>query len=634
MGSSERSLSKSVTRILQHSILQLCNEHIGYSHKLQILGVLCMTVDDEQQELVVKVNNTLKRVNPAASAGNDAVPPPPVLAPAVAPVAPLASSGTYPQGPDSMENMFSLPRTASPSQMLPSNRNPDLSPQGSPAEMAGVGGGRKSHGRKRMNPVKIQQVYDEGDLVSSDDDDDDQNVLTVIPTDPEGRYDPVQAASRNSSYQANNSAVSPSPSKDHKPHGSAKRKGNYQCRVRHSPDRPSSNSPQASPKPRQCDPESLPNTSTAYSDQVEESGAQDLSTHKGLRYSEPEGPTGSGGGGAGLTLPVTIPGETSLANGEGSDSQDSDSARLDVDGTMDESVDGDEESRLVIDMYEQRQLPKEEPGDDYSYAANSTSNSYFGSSQHPSAAEDLSQHLAMQNYPPLNDVAAVAATAAHLGRNQGLPTQVPYALAFAAPSPSKKAKEGLTVQYTSTGPITVGANGKNVSQSPSRMKVKDIILYDDTTPLNEQRGNRIETDYMLDAMGLEGRKRRRRATDETLTADEIAEYMGSVPDRGNNMTFKCKYCNEELGSVTGYLQHTLSVHHAYICHQCGKSFTTKSSLLRHRPIHTGMRRFACSICKKTFYRKDKCKAHIKRHLGEAGEQARVERCDQPEAIDA
>ncbi|ELU12526.1 hypothetical protein CAPTEDRAFT_111287, partial [Capitella teleta] len=79
--------------------------------------------------------------------------------------------------------------------------------------------------------------------------------------------------------------------------------------------------------------------------------------------------------------------------------------------------------------------------------------------------------------------------------------------------------------------------------------------------------------------------------------------------------FKCKFCDEEVQELTRYLQHTLAMHNAYICHQCGKSFTTKSSLLRHRPIHTGMRRFACSICKKTFYRKDKCKAHIKRHLG-------------------
>jgi hypothetical protein len=56
--------AKPVARLLQHAILQLCNEHVAYNNKLQILGVLCLTVDDEQHDIVVKVNNTLKRVNP------------------------------------------------------------------------------------------------------------------------------------------------------------------------------------------------------------------------------------------------------------------------------------------------------------------------------------------------------------------------------------------------------------------------------------------------------------------------------------------------------------------------------------------------------------------------------------------
>ena len=89
MGSSsqQQQQGKSLTRLLQHSILQLCNEHIGYSHKLQILGVLCMTVDDEQHELVVKVNNTLKRVSPhdqlGCGGGSVAHDAPPALAQAV-----------------------------------------------------------------------------------------------------------------------------------------------------------------------------------------------------------------------------------------------------------------------------------------------------------------------------------------------------------------------------------------------------------------------------------------------------------------------------------------------------------------------------------------------------------------------
>ena len=174
--------------------------------------------------------------------------------------------------------------------------------------------------------------------------------------------------------------------------------------------------------------------------------------------------------------------------------------------------------------------------------------------------------------------------------------------------------EGLTIKYTNTGPYTVGANGRDVSNSS---KIKDIIMYNENAPLSEQKGARIETDYMVDKLATDGRKRRRRAAEDMMTPEEVSEYIGKI-DTGVSQQYQCKYCGEQVDSVLRYIQHTVMAHQAYICHQCGKSFTTKSSLLRHRPIHTGMRRFACSICKKTFYRKDKCKSHIKRHLGTDG----------------
>jgi KRAB domain-containing zinc finger protein len=162
--------------------------------------------------------------------------------------------------------------------------------------------------------------------------------------------------------------------------------------------------------------------------------------------------------------------------------------------------------------------------------------------------------------------------------------------------------------------------GRRQGSSGTATKVKDIIMYDDSVPLHKQRGNRIEGDFMLDALHVDGKKRRRRTAEDTLTPEEIAEYMGSstCADGGPNSgagLFTCRYCGEVTSDLSRYFAHTLASHGAYVCHQCGKSFTTKSSLLRHRPIHTGMRRFACSICRKSFYRKDKCKAHIKRHLG-------------------
>ena len=139
-------------------------------------------------------------------------------------------------------------------------------------------------------------------------------------------------------------------------------------------------------------------------------------------------------------------------------------------------------------------------------------------------------------------------------------------------------------------------------------------MYDDSAPLHVQRGSRIEGDFMVDSLHVEGRKRRRRTAEDTLSAEEIAEYMGTSTSTGCGQ-FACRYCGEVSPDLSRYFAHTLSSHGSFVCHQCGKSFTTKSSLLRHRPIHTGMRRFACSICRKSFYRKDKCKAHIKRHLG-------------------
>ena len=143
-------------------------------------------------------------------------------------------------------------------------------------------------------------------------------------------------------------------------------------------------------------------------------------------------------------------------------------------------------------------------------------------------------------------------------------------------------------------------------------------MYDDSAPLHVQRGSRIEGDFMVDSLHVEGRKRRRRTAEDTLSAEEVAEYMGtsaSASTTGGGGQFACRYCGEVSSDLSRYFAHTLSAHGSFVCHQCGKSFTTKSSLLRHRPIHTGMRRFACSICRKSFYRKDKCKAHIKRHLG-------------------
>ena len=604
--------AKSITRLLQHSILQLCNEHIGYTHKLQILGVLCMTVDDEQQELVVKVNNTLKRVSPSVPARKDT---PPSVSPM--PNA-LPAYNNHPMTSTEMD--CSTPDVST-------SRNSAVSAADSPSQAStppSSQSGRRSHGRKRTNPVKVHHVYDEGDMASEDE------ITTVIPTDPDSEALP-SSVSEGVTFTNSTPLSVPSFKPAHSPAtpnqrllsggesrvvGSARRKTSYYLR-------------QSTPSSKTINDKTSNSDSVSQADDTNKTpvSISASSTVRALLMGARNSYNGiSTQGKTHNITPICV------APDGTADSSDSDNNCDAVDDEMDDSI-----TEQIVKNHSSRHVSMIELGGE--------SDSSYDKDEHDiinarASYVEITDNVIRVKEEPVDDNSEPGALQIDMGEENpatpaseidsplvnalsvlpcplvdgidSVPSQVPYSnLALLAnPQFAHRRSDGLSIRYTSRGPITVTANGKEVT---SATKVKDIILYDDRTPLHMQKGSRIETDYMVDKMGLEGRKRRRRSPEETLTAEEVAEYLGTL--HASASSFTCHLCNHETQDLTKYLQHTLVVHSAYICHQCNKSFTTKSSLLRHRPIHTGMRRFACSICKKTFYRKDKCKAHIKRHLG-------------------
>ena len=515
---------KAVTRILQHSILQLCNEHVGYTNKLQILGVLCMTIDDEQHELVVKVNNTLKRVHPGPQKEGSQT-----AAPRQAPVVSGTTVTTMPPAPD--QGVVNIePLT---DQQLNAGK-PD-----------------RRHGRKGR-PVKVEQVLDNPAGDSDDEIQGEDGILTVIPRAPS-----TSPTRSRTNTPIMNGIDSNSSGKGQKRTlgGATKRKTNF---------RTAHHDSSATPSPTPSQATSLDRTSPY------------IHTVDGV-----------------LALQI---------NGDGSISNQPEDLSTNKNGNKTNGEVKDEPS----DSYEYSNVRISQEGAPMNMTSEQTTTEIFSNFQKAYMGAAMEQQAATITYSGL-----------------GLLQCAPGSLTtpILAPAPLD---EGLTIKYTNTGPYTVGANGRDVSNSS---KIKDIIMYNENTPLSEQKGARIETEFMVDKLAHDGRKRRRRAAEDMMTPEEVSEYIGKV-DSGVTESYQCKYCGDQVDSVLRYIQHTVLAHQAYICHQCGKSFTTKSSLLRHRPIHTGMRRFACSICKKTFYRKDKCKSHIKRHLG-AGEGCNVEQFTSP-----
>ena len=62
------------------------------------------------------------------------------------------------------------------------------------------------------------------------------------------------------------------------------------------------------------------------------------------------------------------------------------------------------------------------------------------------------------------------------------------------------------------------------------------------------------------------------------------------------------------------------------CADCGKAFTNKSALAKHRLIHSSERKYACAQCDKSFKRQDHLNGHLLTHQDTKPFRCRAPHC--------
>ncbi|XP_008847138.1 PR domain zinc finger protein 14 [Nannospalax galili] len=99
--------------------------------------------------------------------------------------------------------------------------------------------------------------------------------------------------------------------------------------------------------------------------------------------------------------------------------------------------------------------------------------------------------------------------------------------------------------------------------------------------------------------------------------DKHLKYTPCV-DRGDRK-FPCSLCQrsfEKRDRLRIHILHVHEKHRPYLCSMCGKCFSQSSSLNKHMRVHSGDRPYQCVYCTKKFTASSILRTHIRQHSGE------------------
>ncbi|XP_040283557.1 zinc finger protein 501-like [Bufo bufo] len=104
---------------------------------------------------------------------------------------------------------------------------------------------------------------------------------------------------------------------------------------------------------------------------------------------------------------------------------------------------------------------------------------------------------------------------------------------------------------------------------------------------------------------------------EEPSPDQSQIFTTSTREKGGKR-YECEECGKHFTKKLGLLKHR-RIHTGqkpHSCSECGRCFIQKSDLVKHERIHTGEKPYACSECGKCFIHKPNLVRHGRSHTGE------------------
>ncbi|KAM3913808.1 gastrula zinc finger protein XlCGF66.1-like [Leptodactylus fuscus] len=180
-------------------------------------------------------------------------------------------------------------------------------------------------------------------------------------------------------------------------------------------------------------------------------------------------------------------------------------------------------------------------------------------------------------------------------------------------------RKGQPVRYVADSSASC-EDDNLVSSDTSTEQAQDEHMEKEHDAKVYMRSEHTQTDFTFPHVKDESEDGAKNSKSDFVRIDYDSVFVGnqaSAPQESSRKLYDCALCGKTFTSKSGIVKHH-RMHSGRVvsCPDCGKDFTCNSELVAHQRTHTGEKPFPCPSCGKCFSTNTNLVAHQRIHTGE------------------